>query len=193
MMGGSIRLESELGRGSTFHVEVPFPVEQAAAPAAPSRIERARLLVIEPNATGRDLLGRLAAVWGATAVAVGDVSAARAALENGDRIDVVLLDASIPDDGADAFAAWLGADARWADLGVVVLAAPGLQTPDDVWPAAGSSATSASRSSPGLCCPCSRRRCTTARCPTPRPNDPRRARRRRPAAPRTCCWPRTIP
>jgi PAS domain S-box-containing protein len=133
MMDGTIRLESELGRGSTFHVEVPFPVEAAAAPAAPSRIERARLLVIEPNATGRELLARLAATWGATAVAVGDVGAARAALESGDRIDVVLLDASMPDDAADAFAAWLGADARWATLGVVVLAAPGLQTPDEVW------------------------------------------------------------
>jgi CheY-like chemotaxis protein len=104
LMGGDIRLDSELGRGSRFCFAVPF--EPAAAPAevaesllagdeAPSRLAGARILVVEDNAlnrlVARDFLERLGAV---VELAV-DGEEAVAKVESG-QYDAVLMDIHMP-------------------------------------------------------------------------------------------------
>ena len=64
MMGGELGLQSTLGQGSTFSFTVTLPVVQQAAdePAQPQALPSAglRVLVVDDNATARELLGKMA-------------------------------------------------------------------------------------------------------------------------------------
>ena len=116
-LGGSIDVESTLGEGSKFTVEVPTEVRTASAsqePAAGSGDEepfeqdlRAHILVVDDNDEIRHLVRQILESAGAT---VTTVSRAAKALDevrqaNGDDppFDLVLMDMQMPDmDGYDA-------------------------------------------------------------------------------------------
>jgi PAS domain S-box-containing protein len=66
-LGGRMRVESEVGVGSTFHFSVPFdridapePVERSMIPAE----EEERILVVDDNATNRRILQKMLENWG---------------------------------------------------------------------------------------------------------------------------------
>lgn len=60
-LGGNLRLESQLGQGTTFHVELPLPAEVESsrradmAPAKHAADGKHRILVVEDNAMNRSL------------------------------------------------------------------------------------------------------------------------------------------
>jgi PAS domain S-box-containing protein len=101
MMNGRIWLESELGKGSTFHVAVPFALEhdaRRATPRPPAAEPRARLriLLAEDDPTNRMVAVRLLEKRGHTLVTAENGRQALKLLER-ERFDVVIMDVQMPE------------------------------------------------------------------------------------------------
>ncbi len=84
LMGGTIDVESEVGRGSTFHFTLALEKQQGApavATPAPEHFRELRVLVVDDNATNRKFLRLVLASWGCRHEECDSGPAALAALE----------------------------------------------------------------------------------------------------------------
>ncbi len=112
LMGGSIRVESEPGSGSTFAFTVRCALAEAATRPATAIASRAlfgkRVLIVDDNATNRRILHDYAELWLMQPTSTGSPREALEWLDRGDAFDVALLDFQMPEmDGAT-----LGAEIR---------------------------------------------------------------------------------
>jgi PAS domain S-box-containing protein len=101
LMGGDLWAESEEGKGSTFHIEFTAPEAEAPRRApfdgAQPQLAGKRLLVVDDNATNREIVSRQALSWGMEPVAAESPSRALALIEAGERFDVAVLDLVMPE------------------------------------------------------------------------------------------------
>jgi PAS domain S-box-containing protein len=101
LMGGSMWVESEEGKGSTFHIELTAEKAEVPSRITPGdglpQLTGKRLLVVDDNATNCEIVVRHARVWGMEPVAVERPIDALALIEAGEPFDVAVLDMLMPD------------------------------------------------------------------------------------------------
>jgi PAS domain S-box-containing protein len=101
LMGGTITVESEQKKGSTFRISLP-----ATAADAPTRfavgdglrhLAGKRILIVDDNATNREIVTRHARSWEMEPVAVELPAAALELVAKGEPFDIAVLDMMMPE------------------------------------------------------------------------------------------------
>lgn len=109
LMGGRIWLESEPGRGSSFHLALPFKTSDKAqfrpSDLALPELRGVSVLVVDDNATNRKILLQTLDRWGCEAIAVEGgrhaLSELLARARTGRPFELIITDSQMP--GQDGF------------------------------------------------------------------------------------------
>ena len=138
LMGGTIRLESKPGVGSTFIFNVRFkagmPRAAATAQDAAKLFEGKTALIVDDNETNRRILSTLLGIWGLRNLPADSASAALTLLDRshsaGQPVSVVITDLHMPEMDGFGLVAAVRAHPVYKNLPVVLLtssASPGDQ------------------------------------------------------------------
>lgn len=128
-LGHDIRVQSEVGRGSVFSVEVPISAAHAAlaaegvAPVPVARLDEATVLCIDNEHSILEGMTHLLDGWSCTVVTATDTAAALAVLDEAGRApDLLVADYHL--DGSDTGLKSIAAvRARWGDVPAVIITA----------------------------------------------------------------------
>jgi PAS domain S-box-containing protein len=101
LMGGTISVESKQGSGSTFRISLPVTAAEVPSPIPLEeglpQLAGKRILIVDDNATNREIVTRHARSWGMEPIAVESPSEALALVAAGEPLDIAVLDMMMPE------------------------------------------------------------------------------------------------
>ncbi len=132
LMKGEMGVESEPGVGSTFWFEIPFekqPEQAQQSSGTREELESLRALVVDDNATNREIIHQHALSWGMRGGTAEDARSAlsmlKLAAEGDDPYDVAILDMQMPGTDGLELARAIKADPALFGTRLVLLASFG--------------------------------------------------------------------
>lgn len=132
LMGGKLHVDSDIGRGSTFHFSTKLRVaaeqEPSDLPGATPHLQGLRVLVVDDNATNRRILAEMLENWHMRPACASGASEAmsmlREACEHDQPFQLVITDGHMPDVDGFTLAEWIQQDPKLAG-GVIMMLTSG--------------------------------------------------------------------
>ncbi len=133
MMDGRIWVESEVGKGSTFHFLISLAVQQYPAsrpsPLEPDQLRDLHALIVDDNFTNRRVLHGMLSRWGMKPTAVDGGLAALQAMEvaknAGSPFPLILLDGQMPEMDGFTLAERIHKDPQLVNATIMMLTSAG--------------------------------------------------------------------
>ncbi|WP_180356042.1 response regulator [Aliirhizobium smilacinae] len=139
LFGGSVDVESEVGRGSVFTVRLPFPIvaERKTETVLPVNTSGARVLIVDDNIVNRRILTEQLSMWGFDTVAAEGGAEGLAVLAEASRlgitVDAIVLDYHMPGMNGLDFAKSLRGDNRFDSVGIIFLTSMDMASDESVF------------------------------------------------------------